>query len=177
MEKFNINKDMFGTYCQIQTDNNKNLHWYKIINIIESNYYCDIPILWNSEPTNHKEVVPVLSVIHCGIDETKVIRVALSDCILSYSHKENPMVKPLISRLSPYNQGTEIIYKCPCCPTEFNFYGNREKYCHNCGVQINWFGLPEHVTKDVAKEYYSCEYLSDKNKIIARLNKIFGLEK
>lgn len=28
----------------------------------------------------HKDVVPVLLVIHCGIDETKVRRVALSDC-------------------------------------------------------------------------------------------------
>ena len=73
---------MFGRYAHIQTDYSKSMHVYKIIGMIESNTYCDIPILVTSVPTIHSKVVPVLNVIHCGIDESKVVRVALSDCII-----------------------------------------------------------------------------------------------
>lgn len=70
----------FGGYAIIQTDYSKSPHKYKIINVIRSNSYCDIPILTTSEPNWHNEVETVLNVIHCGIDETKVVRVALKDC-------------------------------------------------------------------------------------------------
>ena len=80
MSQFIVNQDMFGRYCKIKTDFSENMHTYKIVALIESNSYCDVPLCWNSEPTSHKDVVPVLLVIHCGIDETEVRRVALSDC-------------------------------------------------------------------------------------------------
>lgn len=80
MSKFIVNEDMFGRYCRIKTDFSENMHIYKIVSLLKSNNYCDVPLCWNSQPTSHKDVVPVLLVIHCGIDETKVHRVALSDC-------------------------------------------------------------------------------------------------
>lgn len=80
MSQFIVNQDMFGRYCKIKTDFSENLHTYKIVALIESNSYCDVPLCWSSKPTLHKDIVPVLLVIHCGIDETKVRRVALSDC-------------------------------------------------------------------------------------------------
>lgn len=80
MADFKINDDMFGRYVRIQTDYSKALHIYKVVSLFASNTYCDIPILVSSKEVRHEQVVPVLNVIHCGIDESKVIRVALDDC-------------------------------------------------------------------------------------------------
>lgn len=35
----------------------------------------------------------------------------------------------------------EIIYRCRKCKTEFRFFGELEKYCHNCGNKQNWEGV------------------------------------
>ena len=82
MADFVVNGDMFGRYARIPTDNNKELHIYKVVSCIESNAYCNTPILCTSTPAIHNEIVPVLNVIHCGIDESKVVRVAMADCEL-----------------------------------------------------------------------------------------------
>lgn len=81
MSKFVVNKDMFGKYCTIPTGCSRAEHIYKIVARIESNTYCDVPLHSGlTEEATHKDVVPVLLVIHCGIDESEVERVALSDC-------------------------------------------------------------------------------------------------
>lgn len=80
MSEFIVNGDMFGRYVRIPTDFSKAMHVYKVVSRIDSNGYCDTPITYRTEQTVHPEIVPVLKVIHCGIDETKVVRVALADC-------------------------------------------------------------------------------------------------
>lgn len=81
MSKFAVNEDMFGKYCTIPTGCSRSEHIYKIVTRIESNTYCDIPLYsGQTEETTHKDVVPVLLVIHCGIDESEVIRVPLAKC-------------------------------------------------------------------------------------------------
>lgn len=81
MSKFVVNEDMFGKYCTIPTGCSRLEHIYKIVTRIESNTYCDIPLYsGQTEETTHKDVVPVLLVIHCGIDESEVIRVPLAKC-------------------------------------------------------------------------------------------------
>lgn len=80
MSEFVVNKDMFGRYARIKTDYNHAMHIYKIVSAFESNSYCNVPILHNSEPVLHDEILPVLNVIHCGIEETKIVRVAVKDC-------------------------------------------------------------------------------------------------
>lgn len=88
MSEFNVNSDMFGMYCKIPTGFSRTPHIYKIVSRIDSNTYCDLPLgTCNTKETIHKETVPVLLVIHCGIDETEVKRVALSDCELCSSDK------------------------------------------------------------------------------------------
>lgn len=77
---FAVNEDMFGRYCRIPTDTSGNMHVYKIVSRINSNSYCNVPLTMQSKKTLHMQTVPVLLVIHCGIDETNVQRVALSDC-------------------------------------------------------------------------------------------------
>lgn len=80
MSEFRVNGDGFGCYAHIKTDVPDRVHVYKVVNIINSNCYCDVPIRYDSEPYNHGGVVPVANVIHCGVDESKVIRVAVADC-------------------------------------------------------------------------------------------------
>lgn len=88
MSELNVNLDMFGMYCKIPTGFSRIPHIYKIVSRIDSNTYCDLPLgTCNTKETIHKEIVPVLLVIHCGIDETEVKRVALSDCELCNSNK------------------------------------------------------------------------------------------
>lgn len=89
MGEFKVNAEMFGKYVIIPTGYSKEPHIYKVINSLYSNSYCDVPIVYGSEPVPHESVETVknpygleecLNVIHCGIDETKVVRVALKDC-------------------------------------------------------------------------------------------------
>lgn len=77
---FIVNEDMFGRYCRIPTGTSGDMHTYKIVSRIDSNSYCDVPLTSTSKKILHNKIVPVLLVIHCGVDESKVQRVALSDC-------------------------------------------------------------------------------------------------
>lgn len=47
---------------------------------VQSNVWIDAPLKWDSEPVSHEHMEPVLYVIQCGIDETKVIKVAQKYC-------------------------------------------------------------------------------------------------
>lgn len=55
-------------------------HIYKVVNAFESNTYRDAPDWFHAEEKIHDKMEKVLNIIHCGIDETKVIRVKESDC-------------------------------------------------------------------------------------------------
>jgi hypothetical protein len=78
-KSFNVQSDMFGEYCLVPTGYSKEKHVYKIVTHFQSNSYCDVPLMHDSKPVLHDSVIDVLNVIHCGIDETKVKRVALRD--------------------------------------------------------------------------------------------------
>lgn len=87
MSKFVVNEDMFGQYVKIPTGYSRAMHIYKVVSHFQSNTYCDVPIVPTSSPVPHEKpftgldsLEHVLNVIHCGIDETKVVRVALKDC-------------------------------------------------------------------------------------------------
>lgn len=140
MSKFVVNEDMFGRYCRIKTDFSENMHTYKIVALIESNSYCDVPLYWNSEPTSHNNVVPVLLVIHCGIDETKVQRVALSDCEIQ-PIANNTETKHGQWKIDEYKNYLNIV--CSNCNKEFYVYKqgqyriDRSNYCPNCGAKMD----------------------------------------
>lgn len=103
---FRINGDMFGMYVRIPTDFNGALHTYKVVCLIESNSYCDVPVKCLSEPVLHDNIVPVLLVIHCGVCEEKVTRVALKDCTLvSDETKKMDWFSLLADRLRDYSDG------------------------------------------------------------------------
>lgn len=101
--KFKPNTEFYGGYAIIKTDFVGSPHLYKIVNKIDTNSYCDIPICNSSEPRIHKKMEPVLNVIHCGIDETKVVRVATKDCdkiIPPTSISKSEAIKEFVERLT-----------------------------------------------------------------------------
>lgn len=134
MSEFVVNDDMFGRYCKIETNFSRNLHIYKIVGLIESNSYCDIPLTYQSEPIYHKDIVPVLRVIHCGIDETRVQRVALSDCKIR-SIVNNTETKHGQWQ-KHYKSGTTVSdgFVSSCC----DMWNERKtSYCPHCGAKMD----------------------------------------
>lgn len=82
-------QDLFGRYANIAYGDKRygtvsgvqDYHIYKVIQRFKSNAYCDVPLTYQTEHNCyiHDEIVDVVNVIHCGIDESEVIRVALKD--------------------------------------------------------------------------------------------------
>ena len=126
MSQFTVNKDMFGRYCHIPTDTGGNMHIYKIVSQIESNVYCEVPLVVNSKETIHKNIVPVLLVIHCGIDETNVRKVALSDCKIIADNEPE-----VIHGKQIYDMGSYLCSECDY-PME-----HKVNYCPHCGVKMD----------------------------------------
>lgn len=80
MSKFRVNGDGFGSYAYIRTNCGGAIHQYKVVSRVASNYYCDVPIMWDSKPYIHDRLVNVVNVIHCGVQEDKVLPVAEDEC-------------------------------------------------------------------------------------------------
>ena len=78
--RFIANDDMFGAYVKIPTSASMAMHTYKVVGRIESNRYCDVPIMAGMRAILHSEIIPILNVVHCGVSEDTIIKVALSDC-------------------------------------------------------------------------------------------------
>lgn len=73
----------FGDYVKIEMNRYgvpNEFHIHKVVGALESNTWIDAPLNWDSKSTTHGHMETVLNVIHCGIDETKVIRVAQKYC-------------------------------------------------------------------------------------------------
>lgn len=138
MSEFVVNDDMFGRYCRIKTDFSEDMHMYKIVSLLESNNYCNVPLRWNSGPTLHKEVVPVLLVIHCGIDETKVHRVALSDCEIQ-PIANNTKTKHGKWVSVSFKSGANAGMKCNICGARIKYseyFNGNHNFCHKCGADM-----------------------------------------
>jgi len=72
----------FGDYVKYPYGMSKEMHIWKVVSSFQSNTYIKPPYMFNKEPKiQNGGVVPVLNIIHCGIDETKVITVKESDCV------------------------------------------------------------------------------------------------
>lgn len=78
-------QEIFGRYARIAyghaLDGKQDYHIYKCIQSFMSNCYCDVPLTYQTENNchTHDNIVEVVNVIHCGIDENRVIRVARND--------------------------------------------------------------------------------------------------
>lgn len=73
----------FGDYVEIEMHRYgapNEFYIHKVVGAFKSNAWIDAPLKWDSKVKGHSKVEPVLNVIQCGVDETKVIRVAQKYC-------------------------------------------------------------------------------------------------
>lgn len=110
MSSFKVNGDMFGQYVKIPTGYSRQQHIYKVIGLLESNSYCDVPIVGRAEAKWHEKSVPILRVVHCGVCEEEVIRVPLKDCSPASVNRES--YADMIVRLRNAAGGPEGIKMC-----------------------------------------------------------------
>lgn len=134
MSEFVLNTEYYGGYAYVKTGFSRDTHIYKIVNAIQSNSYCDVPVKIDSAPYRHENIELVLNVIHCGIDETKVVRVAAKDC--------DKVIPPTAANhgkwANAYKSGTHF-YRCTECGEyiEAIWTGGYDfKYCPNCGAKM-----------------------------------------
>lgn len=100
-------QELFGRYARIAyghaLDGKQDYHIYKCIRSFMSNCYCDVPLTYQTENNchTHDNIVEVVNVIHCGIDENKVIRVARNDIELLPAPDVEPVQQwiPVAERL------------------------------------------------------------------------------
>ena len=84
----------FGDYIKYPTGYSRDMHIYKVVGALCSNTYQDVPAVIGSKNRIHDNgMVPVLNVIHCGVDEREVIRVRESDCIPINSPDNPPLTR------------------------------------------------------------------------------------
>lgn len=57
--------------------------------------------------------------------------------------------------LSQWSDGSEVFYKCPKCGQDFRLLGNRQNYCFNCGIKLDWKFTIKNVTPDIENLYLS----------------------
>ena len=150
MSGFVLNTEMFGRYAIIPTDFSGREHIYKVVSAFESNTWCEVPIKVNSQPVLHNEMQPVLNVIHCGIDETKVVRVALKDCKI----KENKSRAGMFRSMSD-EEMADAIFSLGCEVTQkISFCRNLES-CSE--ILDNGDSIPEEMCKQCLIEWLQSE--------------------
>lgn len=66
--------------------------------------------------------------------------------------------KPIPYALSMWAPGTEVFYKCCECGQSFKMFGNKELFCHSCGLKQDWSDSPQHCSKEFKDEYDDLVY-------------------
>ena len=111
-------QELFGRYARIAyghaLDGKQDYHIYKCIRSFMSNCYCDVPLTYQTENNchTHDNIVEVVNVLHCGIDENRVIRVARNDIALLPAPDVEPVQQwiPVTERLP--ESGVQVLLCC-----------------------------------------------------------------
>ena len=154
-------QELFGRYARIAyghaLDGKQEYHIYKCIRSFMSNCYCDVPLTYQTENNchTHDNIVEVVNVIHCGIDENRVIRVARNDIELLPAPDVEPVQQwiPVTERL-PEN-GVHVLLCCEIHRCDGEITG---KYvCDGYYAEANKLIAREDEYNKEDDEYYLCE--------------------
>lgn len=66
--------------------------------------------------------------------------------------------RPIPHSLSMWDTGTEILYKCARCGTDFRILSRQEKFCHGCGLRLDWSHSLKYCSEDFKKQYNKLVY-------------------
>lgn len=75
-------------------------------------------------------------------------------------------MKPTAIEITSWQPYQEIIYKCSNCGQDFRLLGDREHFCHTCGVEVDW----QNITKRLPESFDKNDYDGEKA-LIAEINK------
>lgn len=75
-------------------------------------------------------------------------------------------IKPTAIEITSWKPYKEIIYKCSNCGQDFRFFGDREHFCHTCGVEVDWQDVIKRLPEPFDKNNYDGE-----KALIAEINK------
>ena len=75
-------------------------------------------------------------------------------------------MKPTAIGITDWQPYKEIIYKCSNCGQSFRMFGDRERFCHTCGVEVDW----QDVIKRLPEPFDKNDYDGEKA-LIADINK------
>ena len=174
-------QELFGRYARIAyghaLDGKQDYHIYKCIQSFRSNCYCDVPLTYQTENNcyNHDDIVDVVNVIHCGIDESRVIRVARNDIELLPAPDVEPVRYGRWERCGgDLHSSGYAIYCSICNKTHFvhykyslgGLYGCKElfekpKYCPSCGAFMEF---EEGLTEKELLRYCKRNWVKEKCK-------------
>ena len=135
-------QELFGRYARIAyghaLDGKQDYHIYKCIRSFMSNCYCDVPLTYQTENNchTHDNIVEVVNVIHCGIDENRVIRVARNDIELLPAPDVEPVKRGrwIEHKHFHHDRYIDSTYECSECKVEEPLTSD---YCPNCGARMN----------------------------------------
>jgi tRNA(Ile2) C34 agmatinyltransferase TiaS len=60
--------------------------------------------------------------------------------------------KPVADDISEWGSCKEILYRCPNCGQSFRMFGDKEHFCHTCGIPIDW-----NVQKELDAPFYTAD--------------------
>lgn len=80
--------------------------------------------------------------------------------------RENRKMKPTAIAITDWQPYKEVIYKCSKCGQSFRMLGDKERFCHTCGTEVDWNGVIKNLPKPFNKDDYDGE-----QKLIADINK------
>lgn len=66
--------------------------------------------------------------------------------------------KPIPYALSQWDSRTEVFYKCSECGQSFKMFGNKELFCHNCGLRQDWSDSPQNCSQEFKDKYEDLVY-------------------
>jgi hypothetical protein len=72
----------FGDYAEIEQKRYKSeneMYLHKVIGVLNSNAWVDVPVQTPATEIIHQEIEPVVSCITCGICETEVLKYRIKD--------------------------------------------------------------------------------------------------
>lgn len=75
-------------------------------------------------------------------------------------------MKPTAIEIISWQPYKKVIYKCSNCGHDFRIFGDKEKFCHNCGVEVDWHG----IIKQLPDSFDKNDYVGEKE-LIAYINK------